>query len=221
MSRNFNLSIGEFYHLYNRGNDKREMFFDESDYLRFQVLLYVCNCTNKIHISNFENTSIEGLFSANRDETLVDIGAYCLMPNHFHLLVKEKVENGISLFMQKLCTGYTMYFNKKYHKTGSLLAGTFKAKHLNYDQYLKYQFAYIHLNPVSIIDSGWKEKKLTNRVAAKTFLKQFNYSSYKDYIGENREEGNILNKSSFPDYFSSSVGFLNMINEWLNFSRQG
>ena len=87
----------------------------------------------------------------DRGETLVDIGIYCLVPNHFHLLIKEKTENGISEFVKKVATGYSMYFNKKYERTGSLFEGPFKAKRIDTDEYLKYIFSYIHLNRKQII----------------------------------------------------------------------
>jgi len=220
MARNLNISIGEFYHIYNRGNDKREIFLCETDYVRFQVLLYLCNDIKGIHIGDYKNSSIsiKELLNLPREETLVDIGAYCLMPNHFHLLVKEKIEGGTSLFMQKLSTAYTMYYNKKYNKTGSLFGGRFKAKHLDSDQYLKYQYSYIHLNPVSIIDDGWKNKKIIDTKKAKNFLMSYEYSSYKDYLGKDRKEGAVLNRGPFPEYFSNSTKFFEMIDEWLSFS---
>ena len=173
MARNLNISIDEFYHIYNRGNDKREIFHSEADYIRFQVLLYLCNNIKGVHVGDYKNSSIstKELLNLPREETLVDIGAYCLMPNHFHLLVKEKIEGGTSLFMQKLSTAYTMYYNRKYNKIGSLFGGRFKAKHLDSDQYLKYQYSYIHLNPISIVDNGWKNKKITDVKKAKNFLK--------------------------------------------------
>lgn len=220
MSRNLNISINEFYHIYNRGNDKREIFRNEIDYVRFQTLLYLCNNIKSIHIGDYINASvsIKKLLSLAREETLVDIGAYCLMPNHFHLLIKEKIGGGTSLFMQKLSTAYTMYYNKKYNKTGSLFGGRFKAKHLDSDQYLKYQYSYIHLNPVSIIDGGWKKKKIIDVKKAKNFLMSYNYSSYKDYLGESRKESVILERHSFPEYFSNSAQFFEMVDEWLSFS---
>lgn len=218
MARNIKISVDEYYHVYNRGNGKREIFHDESDYVRFQVLLYFSNNIKGIHVADYKSQSVKELYDLSREETLVDIGAYCLMPNHFHLLIKEKIEGGTSLFMQKLSTAYTMYYNKKYNNTGSLFGGRFKAKHLDSDQYLKYQYSYIHLNPVSIIDSGWKNKKITDIKKAKIFLSSYNYSSYKDYLSEKRKEGTIINKESFPDYFSNSTKFSEMISEWMGFS---
>ena len=161
MSRLINFfAIGEFYHIYNRGTDKRLIFKDNIDRNRFISLLYLCNSQSAIHRSNFNTSSLNELLNIPREEPLVDIGAYCIMSNHFHLLVHERIENGISLFMQKLSTAYTMYFNKRYERSGALFQGRFKAKHLDSDNYLKYIFAYIHLNPVEIIDNGWKNHLL-------------------------------------------------------------
>lgn len=217
MSRNIIISVDEFYHIYNRGTDKRDIFCDEKDYLRFQTLLYVCNNIETVHISNFQDQPLEKLFSISKEDVLVSIGAYCLMPNHFHLLIKEKIEGGASLFMQKLSTAYTMYFNKKYSRTGSLFGGKFKMKHLDSDNYLKYQFSYIHLNPVSIIENGWKNKKIVNVKKAKDFLKTYKYSSYKDYLNKERLEKVILDRGSFPDYFSTQIEINTMIDVWLEF----
>lgn len=113
MSRFLNFfAIEEFYHIYNRGIEKRKIFMDYKDEHRFLMLLYTCNTEEKIHLSDFKNKSLNEILEIKRNETLVDIGAYCLMTNHFHILIREKKENGISIFMQKVLTAYTMYFNK-------------------------------------------------------------------------------------------------------------
>ena len=175
MSRSIKISVDEFYHIYNRGNDKRKIFYDEGDHLRFQTLLYVCNNVATTHISNFQETPLKKLLSIPREDTLVHIGAYCLMPNHFHLLIREKIEGGTSLFMQKLSTAYTMYFNKKHDRSGSLFQGTFKAKHITKDVYLNYLFAYINLNPIKLIDSKWKENGITNLFKSENFLQEYKF----------------------------------------------
>ena len=195
MYRDLTFSFEEFYHVYNRGTEKRIIFLDEYDYNRFTLLLYLCNSTDRVDLGDLfrQGLSLSEIFNEDRTDTLVDIGAWCLMPNHFHLLIREKTESGISTFMKKLLTSYSMYFNKKYHRTGSLFEGPFKAKHLDYDQYLKYQFTYIHLNPIGIVDSGWKEKRIEDKKKAKTFLDNYKYSSYSDYGGGKRLERNILN----------------------------
>src|SRR3989344_8337118 len=109
MDRKIEFSIGEFYHLYNRGNNKGRIFFNDGDRARFLKLLFLCNNTRPIV---FRDISKKASYDEKyRDDTLVDIGAYCLMPNHFHFLVHEKEDGGISAFMQKLSTAYSLYFN--------------------------------------------------------------------------------------------------------------
>src|SRR5674476_643636 len=153
MRRKFQFSIGEYYHIYNRGTDKRSIFLESNDYNRFVLILHLCNNKNPVDISNLirEGLSFTELMNIEVEERLVDIGTYCLMPNHFHLLLREQQENGISLFMKKLLTAYSMYFNKKHNRTGGLFEGPFLARHADTDEYLKYLFSYIHLNPIKII----------------------------------------------------------------------
>ncbi|MDO8603900.1 MAG: transposase [bacterium] len=219
MSRNIDFSINEYYHLYNRGVDKRTVFMDAEDYKRFTALLYLANNTNSVHMNNLNHRGLTSLdvLSIEKGDTLVDIGAYCLMPNHFHVLVREKIESGISIFMQKVMTGYTMYFNKKYKRTGALFGGTFKAQHVARDTYLKYLFAYIHLNPIKLVDSNWKENGISDKKKAERYLNSYLYSSYLDFKGTDREEKSILNKDAFPQYFSTNVEFRSFVSWWLNF----
>ncbi|MBI4156051.1 MAG: transposase, partial [Candidatus Zambryskibacteria bacterium] len=143
---------GEFYHLYNRGTEKRIIFLEEKDYEHFLFLMYICNTSKNIELRNIGE-------NFDRGEPIVDIGAYCLMPNHFHILVYEREEGGISKYMLKLLTSYSMYFNKKYDRTGKLYEGVFKSIHAGSDQYLKYLYSYIHLNPAKLKDKNWKEVK--------------------------------------------------------------
>lgn len=226
MLRTFDFSLGEYYHVYNRGVDKRIIFLDKQDYERFVKLLFICNSKNRFDFdSTFIKDQKRDFKDIDRGERLVAIGGWCLMPNHFHLLLKENLEDrppsgdsGISLFMKKLLTAYSMYFNNKYFRRGALFEGNFKAKHLDCDEYLKYQYTYIHLNPIGIIDKGWKKKEVTDRDKARKFLKEYKYSSYKDYTGAEREEISILNKEVFPEYFSTNVDFEDMVEEWINFN---
>lgn len=213
-------SIGEYYHIYNRGTDKRIIFTEPHNYSRFMALLYVCNSTDPVNISDHfkKGLTFPEIFDLDRENTLVEIGAYCLMPNHFHILIREKSEDGISKFMQKLTTGYSMYFNKKNNRTGSLFETKFKAKHVGKDEYLKYLFAYIHLNPVKIIDPQWKQNGISNRIVAKEYLSKYHYSSYQEYLGVLRKEWKILNRPAFPEYFTDPHDFEGFIEDWINFA---
>ncbi|MCX6747878.1 MAG: transposase [Candidatus Nomurabacteria bacterium] len=189
----------EYYHVYNRGNSKQKIFHDKEDYERFVGLLYACNQNGSIRTDDLGKD--QGLFSIIKNENIVSIGAWVLMPNHFHILLTDFEEGGIIKFMQKLSTAYVMYYNKKYKRTGSLFEGKFKAEHANNDRYLKYLFSYINLNPIKLIQSDWKEKGIRNKKQATEYLNNYKYSSYLDCIGVNRVQNSILNIKVFHEYF--------------------
>lgn len=221
MSRKITFSFGEFYHLYNRGVDKRIIFNEKQDYHRFVALLYLANSKESIKLwSNKQDLNSKELFISRETESLVEIGCYCLMPNHFHILLKEKTEGGISVFMQKISTAYTMYFNNKNERTGSLFQGTFKSEHVTSDEYLKYLFSYIHLNPVKLIYPEWKERGILDFSKIKKFLEGYKYSSYLDYQAEDRPQAHILDKLGFPDYFSDKNSFNDFVDYWILFKKQ-
>lgn len=204
--RKQSFAVGEYYHLYNRGTEKRKIFIDEKDYRHFLFLMYICNTTKSIELRNVGK-------NFDRGETIVDIGAFCLMPNHFHVLVREKIENGISTYMRKLLTAYSMYFNKKYKRTGKLYEGVFKSIHANKDTYLKYLYSYMHLNPAKLIDKNWKEKRNIARKLLEYVFK-YPYSSLKEY---GVEKFKIINPTQFPTYFKKPTDHKKELFEWLNF----
>lgn len=211
------LAPEEYYHLYNRGVDKRKIFLDKVDQERFMTLLYLCNSGIPLHRSDLVKNSKQKIFTVEKETTLVDIGAYCLMPNHFHLIIREQSEGGISLFMQKLSTAYVMYFNKRHARSGALFEGRFKAKHVAQDEYLKYLFAYVHLNPIGIIEDEWKEHHIQNKKKAEEFLAAYQYSSYLDYAksANERPEQSIINKLAFPEYFEKATDFKDYVKDWM------
>ncbi len=208
----------EYYHIYNRGTNKMEIFLDKSDYQRFLKLLYTTNSKETLKYSDIE-TSPGRTWTIERGNTLTDIGAYCLMPNHFHLLVKGSEDGNISLFLQRLLTAYSMYFNKKYNRTGSLFQGKSKSKHINNNEYLKYIFSYIHLNPVKLIQNDWKENSIRDTKSALEYLDTYTQSSYLDFTEEKRKESLILNTSVFPEYFPNSATFKKEILEWITYEK--
>jgi len=222
--RDSNLIEKEYYYIYNRGNGKNRIFNSSEDYDRFCKLLFICNSEKSF---KFRDSVIDQKIDAwdfDRGEPLVEICAWVLMPNHFHVILishrsdlwSEKY-NPITEFMRKLSTAYAMYFNKKYKRTGSLFEGKFKSKHANDDRYLKYSFSYIHLNPVKLIEPKWKEIGIKNESKVINFLKKYKYSSFKDYLDENRIETVVLNRDSFPKYFPNKRSFVKEILEWINY----
>ncbi len=197
MTKRNPIVLDEWYHCFNRGVDKRRVFLTKSDYERFQALMYVCNGENDNTVSDQRDTRLSTILDdvyIDRGEPLVEIGAYALMPNHPHFVFREINEGGITSFMRKLFTGYTMYFNKKYNRTGALFAGAFKSKHIHDDVYLKRVLAYVLLNPAELFDPKWKLgladiKKLEEK------LLSYPYASAGDFFGKNRSIAKIV---SFP-----------------------
>jgi putative transposase len=223
-------ALGEFYHVYNRGNGKQIIFKDSADYRRFTELLFLSNSHKPINVRDIKKQEAS-VFDFDRGDTLVNIGAYCLMPNHFHILITPCVENGLSTFMNKLGTSYSMYFNRRYNRTGTLFEGAFKAEFADYDEYLKYLFSYIHLNPVKLLQSDWKEAGISDATRAMQYLEKYNYSSFTEYDSvtvnsgtsnnENfveRKEAKILNREVFPEYFDTHEDFRKEILEWIQFN---
>lgn len=213
--RKTNLIQGEYYHIYNRGNSKQKIFHDKEDYLRFTSLLYISNSKESFNFYDLSRDINFNVYQVERNNLLVNIGAFCLMPNHFHILLVQIEDNGISKFMQKLSTAYSMYYNKKYERSGGLFEGKFKSQHADTDRYLKYLFSYIHLNPVKLIQKDWKEKGIKNKKQAIEYLYNYSYSSYLDYFGKNRIQSKILNTKTFPKYFPNKMSFVGEIFEWL------
>lgn len=207
-NRYYNFAEQEFYHIYNRGNSKQIIFRNESDYDRFKKLLYIANNTEPFVLRELD---VSNIFDIERKKTLVHIGAYCLMTNHFHILLTPAIPNGVSQFMRKLATGYSSYFNKKYFRTGGLFEGPYKARWADSDRYLKYLFSYIHLNPYRSKDEATK-----NHIDGKR-LREYRHSSLPDYLGEDRQIAKIINQTAFPEYFMSVKDQKGELMEWLDY----
>jgi len=135
------------------------------------------------------------------------------MPNHFHILITEDSPGGISKYMLKLATAYTMYFNKKYERTGKLYEGVFKSQHASTDRYLKYLYSYIHLNPAKLKDKNWKTNKKGNPRKLLEYVFDYAYSSIQEYKDGYFE---ILSPTSFPAYFKNISDHKNELFSWLS-----
>ena len=207
---------GEYYHIYNRGNSKQKIFHDKEDYIRFLDLLYISNSFRKFNV--FDIRKVSNIFEMKRDNLHVSIGAYVIMPNHFHIIITQTENGNVSKFMQKLTTAYSMYYNKKYKRTGGLFEGKFKSIHIPDDRYLKYLFSYIHLNPIKLIQPKWKEEGIQNKKQSFQYLNEYEFSSYFDYKNIKRPYSLILSKNAFPEYFPTKKSFEKEIIEWVNYN---
>lgn len=191
---------GEFYHLYTRGVEKRTVFETVPDYERFMLLLLLCNREGGVSFRDIQqkyrgepSDKVYELEASAKETVLAEIISYVLMPNHLHLVVREKEAGGISKLMLKLMTGYSMYFNTKYGRSGPLFTRPFRSRHVDSDEYFHWLFSYIHLNPLNIFQHDWKEQGLRDKAGASDFLAAYRYSSYPDYFsGEARSESHIL-----------------------------
>ena len=195
--------IDEWFHCYSRGIDKRTVYESEADAERFLELLYLANSSEELHRRDLSHKS-EKIITRSRGETLVSIGAYCLMPNHYHLLLKEIREGGITQFMQKLGTAYTMFFNAKYERVGGLFTKPFRARHVGDDHYFQRVIDYIHCNPAELYEPGWKKGLVRNMDRLENQLLQYRYSSFADYSGEQRAVVAILSRDGFDTYIPTT-----------------
>lgn len=180
-------------------------------------MLYVFNSDKSIKYRDVAELPFSEI---DRGERLVNIGAYCEMDNHFHLLLSENVPGGIAKFMSKLLTSYSMYFNKINERTGRLFESEYKSKWCDSDNYLKYLFCYIPLNPLKKLFPLWKKQGVDNLKLANQFLLDYTFSSYPDHTGVEREENLILNCEAFPEYFKEGKTFEKFIEEWMIFAKK-
>ncbi len=212
-----------FYHVFNRGTEKRRIFQDNSDYVRFIHYLFefndknnISNVIRRVGKEKYIQEDVRGPTSninKHRD-LLVDVVCFCLMPNHYHLLLRQKVDGGISKFMQKLGTGHTMYFNERYERNGVLFQGKFKAVHVETDEQLTHLSRYIHLNPVELKEPNWKEKGIKNKSDVFRFLENYRWSSYPDYIGK-KNFPSVINKKFLDQYFDDPRDYEKFVKDLL------
>ncbi len=183
---------GYYYHIYNRGVEKRSIFENNRDYGRFiKTIKYYQVEGPKPKLSKFLNSSS---FKLKLNNKLVEIICYCLMPNHFHFLIKQLKEGGITEFVSKLSNSYTKYYNTKHTRVGPLLQGEFKAVLVESNEQFIHLSRYIHLNPIASL--------------LVKDLKNFRWSSYEEYINNTqgicfKEE--ILNSFKTPQDYQQFV----------------
>ncbi|MBI5644675.1 transposase [Candidatus Kaiserbacteria bacterium] len=212
-----------YYHLYARGVEKRQIFMSEADNKRFLLLLLACNRKKPVRIDNLLRKSEQGepLLRVSDGESLVDLLVFALMPNHFHLVVREKAAGGTSRFMLKLMTAYSMFFNTKYERSGPLFTRPFRSQHVENDDYFRWLWAYIHLNPLALQFTDWEQVGIENIDNASRFLSSYKYSSLLDYAGAERPESRILSKGSLPADISSLHSADALMKILLDFNKSG
>ena len=197
---------GQYYHIYNRGVDHRDVFKENADYWRFLKSLTYFNTNRTFRFGRINKKEKEELIKPKPNEWLVEIVCYCLMPNHFHLLVKQLKNGGTAKFLQKLLTGYTEYVNTKIKRTGVLFQGRTKSKIIDNDIYLTHLARYILLNPIDLISAGWEDNKLDWDDISKQ-VKEYKWSSsytyFKNFNQDNIIQGQFKDALDFDKFISS------------------
>src|SRR3989344_7536308 len=216
MDRKFIFEEGEFYHVFNRGVNKGALFLDTGDWRRFQSLLYVCNTDKAVLFRLLPDNPYE----FERGDTIVEVVVYAQMPNHFHLILREVVPGGISKFIGKLTTAFSMYFNTKYERSGPVVCRPFRARHIDSDEYLRWALSYVHMNPLSLFDPAWAENENFDLRAASVFMGNYPYSSYPDYIAAaSRPESKILERGALPFDPAELTSMDELMQSFQNFSQ--
>ena len=182
-------SKDEIYHIYNRGNAKENIFINDQDRGVFICRLRKCLFPND---KEFEKDRVNSTPLPDKAFSLI---SYCLMPNHFHFLIKQNTEIPISTLMSRLCTAYSKYFNKKYKRIGHLFQDQFKQVHIDNNEYLKWVSCYIHQNP-----------KVAGLI---TDASSYKWSSYAYYLGRpdkiTRDSNLILDQFKTPIEYKKFV----------------
>ena len=188
--------------------------------MRFIHDLYEFNNQERIESTFYKfrdlsaKDKIAGQTSPKHRKPLVDILAFCLMPNHYHLLLSPKIESGVPKFMQKLNMGYAKYFNKKYDRTGALFQGKYKQIQTTSEAHFDHMSFYIHFNPLDLSCPEWRENKLSDKVSALGFLKSYRWSSHLDYLGI-KNFPSVLNMALLNEVFGGIKGYENKVANYL------
>lgn len=213
----------EIYHITLRGIDDNLIFKDVDDYYRGVFSIYEFNNTKPVEIwlrrkQRKKEKALGGPSSQSREQ-LVEILAFCFMPNHIHLLLRQVKHNGITKFMSKVGTGYGRYFNKKYHRKGYVFQNRFSAIHIKNEAQLKVVFTYIHTNPTSLIEPKWKELGIKNPEEVIEFLENYKWSSYLDYIDKNNFPS-VTEREFILKIIGGEHGCRDFIKSWIEHKKE-
>ncbi|MFQ6083627.1 MAG: transposase [Candidatus Aminicenantia bacterium] len=195
---------GDFFHLLNRGVEKRKIFLKENDYLRFIHNLYDFNDVENVIFPYYKRKTLHSDVRRPKKgkKGLVDILCWCLMPNHPHIFAQDKINGGVSIFSKKIIGGYTKYFNEVNKREGVLFQGRTRIIKITRDAHFIHLPFYIMANPLDLIEPNWREEGIRDSEAAMNFLENFEYSSLKDLIGEENFPF-VINKKLFYELLNT------------------
>lgn len=210
-----------------RGIDENKIFRDIDDYYRGIFSVYEFNNAKSVTIrdrrkarAHFKKILKETKenppsFVDSRDK-LVEVLIFCLMPNHLHLLVRQLKDGGIFKFMKKLGSGYGRYLNKKYQRKGYVFQNRFVAVSIKNDRQLKIIFAYIHSNPVSLIEPKWRDRGIKNLEKVIKSIENYKWSSYQDYI-DKQNFPSVTEREFLLETMDGKENCKRFIKDWLKY----
>lgn len=210
----------EYYHIYSRTILNTPEFKNNKNAERLTQAFLLANSTNSSaafhYLRNTENAKLEkALEIAMLGEKLVDILCYCIMPDHYHLLLKESKDNGVTNFVRKCNTSIAKYVNIKTDRLGPLFESRFKAKHINTNEYLLHLSLYIHLNPLDIISGKeWREHKLENWNAKNKNLLSYPWSSLRFFLNEEYKDPILSGTEIILEQFNNRKEYESFLREW-------
>ena len=226
---------GEIYHIILRGLDDNLIFKDTNDYYRGIFSIYEFNNSKPItirerriarnRIKKTENINkdsrerVSVVFNIDEREKLVEVLCFCFMPNHVHLLAKQLKDSGITKFMRKVGAGYAGYFNRKYERKGYVFQNRFRSIYIEDDNQLRTIFNYIHVNPISLVKPGWKEKGIDNSNEVIKFLEEYKWSSYQDYIGR-ANFASVTDRDFMSEFIGGVNGCKLAIEDWVKYKEE-
>ncbi len=190
---------GDIFHILNRGIEKGAIFHETDDYKRFLLGLYKFN--NQGSALNLSNK--DWFVNYPAQNKIVEILAWSLLPNHYHLLLQEKIDGGAIDFTKRIGNGYTKYFNIKNNRSGYLFQNSAKIIRVEKNEHFLYLPFYIDANPIDLIEPGWENKGIKNKEKVISFLKKYQWSSYQDHTGV-LNFPQILNKKLFYELFDTN-----------------
>lgn len=195
---------GEIFHILNRGVEKRNIFLDREDYERFAHNLSDFNDRDEASASFMTRRSDNSAMRKPKEQ-LVNILAWCMMPNHYHILVQEKIDGGAGTFAKKIGSGYTQYFNLKRKRSGVLFQGRSKIIPAQNEEHFLFLPFYILSNPIKLIEPDWKERGIKNKKKVLDFLKNYEWSSGADLLGGSSFPV-VVDLEAFSELFDYGAG---------------
>lgn len=213
---------GDFFHICNRGVDKRQIFYKKEDNLRFIHNLKDLNNKNLTLVSYKNRRRNSEIVSPKKEEELVDILFFSLLSNHYHSFVREKIDGGAGEFARKINIAYTMHFNSSRKRSGVLFQGKTKIILIKHDEHFRYLPFYIFANPLNLFQQDWREKGIKDPKKAFEFLINYPWSSFSEILSPNQKTIGVINKELFFKSFDTNQEYFKKdFMEWLKNYKEG